>query len=290
MISAHAFVRPEEVWSSWAVHPEAIAPLVAAALWYAYGAGAMPAWSRLRSISFFGGLAAAAIALASPLDPLGETIFTGHMIQHLVMVLVAAPLLAYGAPSVPMTRALPGRLRASLGRLRGRPLGRSSGTVARNPFVALAAHAVLLWLWHLPLLYEAALRGVAIHALEHLSFLGSAFWFWATIIPARRRASAGYPVRILAVFANLLQSGALGVLLLFASQPLYTAQVAGAAAWEMSPLQDQQLAGVLMWVPPAALHFGAMAVLFVRWLSSTEARMRSREVSVRLEGERAEHA
>jgi putative membrane protein len=290
MIAAHAFVRPGEVWSSWAVHPEAIAPLVVAALWYAYGAGSMPAWSRRRSASFLGGLVIAAIALASPLDALGETIFAGHMVQHLVLMLVAAPLLAYGAPSVPMTRALPDRVRHALGRIQRRNIGRTLGRAARRPFVALAAHALLLWLWHLPALYEAALGGEAMHALEHLSFLGTAFWFWATIIPVRRRSGAPYPVRILAVFGNLLQSGALGVLLLFASRPLYTAQISGAEAWGLSPLQDQQLAGVLMWIPPAALYFGVMAVLFVRWLRSTEARLRSREVSVRMRHEGAGRA
>ena len=289
MIAAHVFVRPEDLWSSWAVHPEAIAPVAVAVLWYAYGAGAMRAWPRRRSISFFVGLVAAAIALASPLDALGETIFAGHMVQHLVLMLVTAPLLAYGAPSLPMIRALPVGMRRALGRFQRRPLGRTVARAAHRPLLALAAHAVLLWLWHLPALYDAALRSETVHAVEHLSFLGSAFWFWVTIVPARRRLSAPYPVRILAVFGNLLQSGALGALLLFAARPLYTGQLAGAAVWGLSPLQDQQLAGVLMWIPPAAFHFGVMAVLFVRWLRNTEARMRSRDISVRVQRE-AEHA
>jgi putative membrane protein len=170
-----------------------------------------------------------------------------------------------------------------------------AGRALRNPFAALVAHAAILWLWHFPAFYEAAIGHELLHALEHFAFVGSAFWFWTTIIPARRRSPA--PVRILAVFGNLLQGGALGVLLLFASRSLYGVHAGGAAIWGLTPLEDQQLAGVLMWVPPGIVYFSVMAVLFARWLRQVETIMSARtsaletsRVSSGVSGRGADHA
>jgi putative membrane protein len=298
VISAHAFVRPEEAWSAWAEHPLVIVPIVVASAWYAIGIGEMPLWPRRRSFSFGAGVAAVITALVSPLDALGETTFSWHMAQHLVLVLVAAPLLAYGAPSVPMLRALPRRLRRAVGSLPPGGFLRRVGRRLGNPLVAVAAHTMALWFWHLPAAYESAIASEAVHALEHVCFLGTSFWFWATIIPSHRRSAAPYPLRTLAVFGGLLQSGALGALLVFASRSLYAIHADGPAAWGLSPLEDQQLAGVLMWVPPAGLYLTAMSILLARWLRLVEARMRVREsvpagdgrVTGRAGGSGAEHA
>jgi putative membrane protein len=269
---AHAFVTPADVWGSWLTHPEALVFVVASAAWYAHGARLLASYPRARMAAFFAGVVVIAMALASPLDAVAEAIFSAHMAQHLLLVVVAAPLLAYGAPAVPMLRALHAGLRHRIGRL-----PRASGRFARQPLLALALHAMVIWVWHLPATYEAAVGDDLIHALEHGSLIATAFWFWATIIPARRRSAAAHPLRILALFGHMLQSGALGVLLVFAAQPLYEIHRAGALAWGSTPLEDQQLAGLLMWVPPAPVLLVAMSVLFVRWLQLIEMRTRARE-------------
>jgi putative membrane protein len=273
---AHAFVTPGDVWGSWFMHPEALVFVAVAGLWYARGLGLLASYPPTRVASFLAGMAVIGIALASPLAGVAETIFAGHMVQHLLLVVAAAPLLAYGAPAVPLLRALPAGLRRRIGRL-----PRAAGRFARRPLPALAVHAIVMWVWHLPALYEAAVRDDLIHALEHGSLITTAFWFWATIVAARRRSAAAYPLRILALFGHMLQSAALGVLLLFAARPLYEIHRAGAHAWGSTPLEDQQLAGVLMWVPPTPVLFIAMSVLFVRWLHSIETRTRAREAMPR---------
>jgi putative membrane protein len=110
-----------------------------------------------------------------------------------------------------------------------------------------------------------------LHAVEHVCFLGSALLFWSAVIPTQRHRRAHGP-RIAIVFANLLQSGALGALLLFATVVLYPLHRAGADLWGVRPLADQQLAGVIMWVPAGGIYFVTMAVLFARWLRVFEMR------------------
>ena len=276
MTLAHGFVTPGDVWEAWAPHPVAPLLLVAAAAWFAWGAGLIRRRPPARNLAFWAGLFVLLIALASPLDALGETLFSAHMAQHLLLTIAAAPLLAYGTPTTPMVRALPAGVRHRIARLKSWP-----PPLRHGPLVALVVHTSVLWAWHLPVLYGSAVRNDALHSLEHACFLGSAFWFWATILPARKRGSAPHPVRILALFGNLLQSGALGVLLLFATRPLYPIHRAGSLAWGMTPLADQQLAGVLMWVPPGAVQFVAMVILAARWLSFVEARIRAGEAMPR---------
>jgi putative membrane protein len=273
MTAAHHPVVPAEAWAAWTWDPLVIATLIVIGAGYASGVvsvrrgrHALRRWRRARVAAFFAGLFALAAALLSPLHALGETLFSAHMVQHLVLVLVAAPLLAYGSPALPLWLALPARARAASGSLRRtRPVTAARALLGGVVFVAVF-HAVALWAWHLPRLYEAGLDGTALHALEHASFLVSAFLLWALVLGARPRHAPSRGPALAALFVTALHSSALGALLTFAAWPLYDVHRPGALAWGLRPLADQQLAGLIMWIPAGAFYVVAMGAVFLAWL------------------------
>ena len=266
------------LWYDWGGSPPELALLFAAACWYALGVRAL--WrsagmgrgiSPTQAAAFAAGLSALFIALASPLDELAEALFAAHMVQHLLLILVAAPLLVAGAPVLPALWAVPRAPRRALARWWRRSTAlRGLVHRATAPGVAFVLHTLALWFWHLPAPYQAALRNPALHAVEHFSFLGTAILFWWAVAPplGRRRASEG--TGILMIGGTLMQSGALGAVLMFASAPWYPLHAAGARAWGMTPLEDQQLAGLIMWVPASLVYIGAAAWLFLRWMRRDE--------------------
>lgn len=270
-------VTPAEVFTSWTFDPVVVLSLLLTA--WAYGLGVHRLWAggrRGRGVSiaqaaaFSAGLTALAAGLLSPIAALGHTLFAAHMVQHLILVLVAAPLLVLGAPSVPCYLAMPASWRRDL-----RAVGRTTGAVAAEtvltaPLVVWILHVGAMWMWHVPALYEAALRNELFHALEHLSFFLTALLFWALIVPSRRPAMP-YPARLGYVFVTALQSGGLGAILTFASTPLYSVHAAGVRRWGLSALQDQQLAGAIMWIPAGIVYLVTMSLLFIRWLRSMDA-------------------
>jgi putative membrane protein len=270
-------VSPGDLWATWSWDPAVLGALVGAAALYGVGLRrllAAPrrsrAWTR-RAAAFYAGLMALGIALVSPLDGLGHTLFSAHMVQHLVLILGAPPLLAYGRPAFMWMIGLPpGWRRAAVGAVRIRP-ARPAGRVLTHPLAAGALHAVAMWAWHLPALYLAALTSDWVHALEHISFLATALVLW-TIVVGHVRGRAGYGGRLALVFGTALQSSALGAILTFAGAGLYPVHAPGAAAWGLSLLEDQQLAGAIMWIPAGVVYLLAMVVLFVRWLSDVERR------------------
>jgi cytochrome c oxidase assembly factor CtaG len=216
------------------------------------------------------GLVAVAAALVSPLDAAADHLLSAHMAQHLLLVVVAAPLLIVGSPVLAMSRLLPKGWRRAT-----RPWGRSGPIrvacrTLTNPVASLFLVTAVLWAWHVPLLYEAAVENPILHVVEHASFLGTALLFWWVALQPSgpRRLSRGADV--LYVFAGALQSGALGALLTFASSPIYSLYAHRTAAWGASPVSDQQLAGLLMWVPSFVVHLLAAGALFVAWLRASE--------------------
>jgi putative membrane protein len=275
MILAHGVATPETVWTAWTWEPTVLLLLVAAAALYTRGSAALHRGTRRtywREAAFYGGLATIFVALIAPLDAVAEALFSAHMVQHLLLILVAPPLLAAGEPGVRLVLAIPGTWRRIFNRqIRSRfPMWLMSAV--RNPLVVWCLHVVAIWAWHLPTLYDAAARNELVHVLEHASFFGTAVLFWNVVIDRSRKA-LGYPARILFVFTTALQSGALGALLLFAGEVLYRAHISTAHDWGLSPLEDQQLAGALMWIPPWFVYFIAMAILFVRWMRAVDRRV-----------------
>jgi putative membrane protein len=264
MTFAHHPVGPN-AWA-WSFEPLLISALALAALAYLrgirrVGRNGTTLLGRGRVAAFYAGLLSAIVALISPLGALADTLFSAHMIQHLLLILCVAPLIVYGAPALPFLLCLPIRGRRWLQRRRHARALELIGT----PLVAWGLHTAAMWAWHHPALYESAIRNETLHVVEHMAFLGTAVLIWAIVIPApRSRLRFGSAAGVL--FGTALQSGALGAILTFATTEFYTVHAAGVRMWGFTLLGDQQLAGVIMWIPAGAVYFLAIAILFARWL------------------------
>ncbi len=272
MTLAHATAPPSQLWVWSSPPPAVVLALGLAALAYARGVRrlrrddpALLPWRRIAA--FHGGLTVLALAIAPPLHALASTLFSAHMVQHVLIVVVAAPLLVAGRPAV----VLAAGLRAGSG---GRHVVASVVTRARALPLVLAPviTGLVLWAWHLPTLYELALANEAVHLAEHAMFLGAAVLFWGVLADSRHRGPLGPPAAVLAVLANAVQGAALGAVITFAAAPLYPIHAARAAEWGMPPLDDQRLAGVIMWVPPGLVYVGVMVALLVGWFAELDER------------------
>ncbi len=283
---AHTPIAPGEAWLAWNWDPWILAVLAVALVMYLRGVGNL--WgragrdrgiSRWRAGSYLLGIWTLYIALISPVHALGHTLFSMHMVQHMILMVVSAPLLVLGRPLHAYLWALPVAWRRRVGdALRRRPELQRSWAGVTHPASVLVLHVGALWAWHVPALYEAALESYLIHTLEHASFFFTATLFWWILVSrTSRRSWPGYGAAVLYVFATALQSGALGALITFAPRRWYPGHDAGAHLWEMDALADQQLAGVLMWVPAGLVYTAAAVALFVAWLRRTEAEMARRE-------------
>ena len=227
-------------------------------------------------MSFAAGLAVVAVALSPPLDGAAGRQLSWHMTQHLLLVLAAAPLLVAGRPGTLLLDALSPSTRARIGRTLHRPVGRAARRVATNPVLVLTVAVGGFWAWHLPRLYEAALSNVAVHVLEHGTFLAGAFLFWSIVLDPGPRRRLGLGATCGFVFAAMLTNIWLAAGLAFATTPLYAAYARRGAE---AALADQQLAGVLMWVPADMVYFATLLWLFHRLLWDVGNRMRRRDAA-----------
>ena len=216
------------------------------------------------------GLLAVGVALVSPLDAAAGSLAAAHMVQHVMLVLVAAPALAFARPGAQLWYGVPRPVRRALARARaGTGLGTSITRRAWRPVIAWLVYVLVLWLWHARVLYEAALRNDVVHAAEHATMLGSALLLWGVIAGAHgaRRIDRGQA--LLLVFAAGLQGVLLSALLTFAGTAWY-AYGDGPALWGLTPLADQQLAGVLLWGTGVVVHLSAVLLLLAAWLRESE--------------------
>jgi putative membrane protein len=212
---------------------------------------------------FAAGWLALIAALLSPLDKMGGELFSAHMVQHELLMLVAAPLLLLGRPLGPYLWALPRRWRQPVVQL-ARELAVPNGVrFMTRPLPAWLVGAVALWVWHIPALFEAALLSKGIHTLQHLSFFVSAVLFWWSLM-SRTRTVHG--VAVLSVVTTALHSSLLGALLTFSGSVWYGAYNASAVSWGLTPLEDQQFGGLIMWVPGGLVYLTATLVLTSAWL------------------------
>jgi cytochrome c oxidase assembly factor CtaG len=257
---------PGALFSSWTWDPLVLGAILLASGVYGLGrrrrrrrGGVGPA------VRFGAGVLVWAVAASPPFERLADALLWGHMTQHLLLTLVAAPLLAGGAFGRVALAALPAGPRARIGRWLAAPRGRAAADVLLHPLVAAGLHAGALWLWHQPVAYEAALDSRPLHALEHASFLGTAALFWASVLRARRRRRLVL-WGVLGLFLNGVASAVLGVLLTVAPTLWYPSYAATFHAGGLTPLEDQQLAGLLMWVPGQVLYLVMTLVLCARWL------------------------
>lgn len=243
---------PASGLAAWSLAPEVVVPLlgVAAAYGLAYARGgidAEPRRARLHAASFVLGYLLLLAALVSPLCRMAAATASGHMVQHVILVALAPPLLVLGLPARGATTSGSGRL----------PL-------------ATALYGVLIWAWHLPTLYQAALVGVPAHLTMYVSLIMAGLWFWREAIAAwgnPKRAGAA----VLALLATFVQTGLLGALLTFSPRAWYPLMASGALSRGLMPMEDQQLAGLIMWVPMGAVYLVAALVLAGRALARVPA-------------------
>lgn len=270
-------VTPENVWRSWNVDPLILVPLVVVAGLYAGGVRAI--WTRagrgrgvsIRQVAaFIAALLVLVVALVSPVDQLGGALFAMHMVQHLLLVVVAAPLLVYAAPLAPVLVAMPRDARRTAGRISGHAVFGNAQRLLTNPLLVWWAQAVVLWLWHIPMFYEAALRHRWVHMLEHATFLLTALLFWWLVIQPTGRRKLGLGLCVVFVFAAMIQSSALGALLTFAPTHWYPAHEPYTGAWGLTALEDQQLAGLIMWIPGGLVYLGAALVALLVWFRTMD--------------------
>jgi putative membrane protein len=254
--------------------PEPLDLAVVAGAAAAYALGLRRLWSaagrgRLvrpgQALAALAGLGVVALAVLSPLHAAAGSSLSAHMTQHVLLVGVAAPLLAAGAPLPTLLWALPATERRRL-----LPWWRRAATSCAGrgwawwTAAALVLQVGALWAWHLPVAYQAALTSSALHALEHASFLVTAVVFWWAVAAARHRPIGG--TAVVAVFVGALPATALGALMTVSGRPWYPAYAGDPAA----ALEDQQVAGVVMWGFGGVAAVVAAVVLFAAWLSGLE--------------------
>jgi putative membrane protein len=281
-VAAHdpAPVHPNVLWQAWSFDPLVLG-LLLAAVW-GFGRGARRLWARAglwrgigraRIAAFVLGMTVLVIALVSPLDRLGGTLLSAHMAQHGLLVTAAPVLLLLGRPAVAFAWALPpGWSRGGLAAVAWRPLARAGLWLSR-PFPAATLHGLALWVWHAPALFDAAVEREWLHTLEHASFFGTALLFWRAVLGARSGERIGFALA--AAFATLMHGGLLGGLITMAARPLYGWYEGRTEPWGLTVLDDQHLAGLLMWVPMGLVYFGACLGLAARLVTPMDSPFRS---------------
>lgn len=265
-----------ELSHDWAFEPGVVIPLVLTGWLYFIGFRRLRCTSpnalgNFEGAAFAAGWLTLVLALVSPLHPWGSVLFSAHMLQHELLMLVAAPLLVLGRPLIPFLWAVPRTTSRELAAWARTPAWQTIWSFITAPFVAWLIHALALWSWHIPFLFQATLRNEAVHALQHASFLGSALLFWWAVIHGRQRAM-GYGAAVLYMFTTALHSGLLGALLTFAGSVWYPFYATTTEWWGLTPLEDQQLGGLIMWIPAGAVYIVAGLILFAGWLRESERR------------------
>ena len=253
-----------------ATEPLVLAPALVAAALYARGYAALARrmpdrFGPWRIVSFMAGSAVMLISVSPWLDELAHALLQAHMSQHLMLMLVAPPLLWMGAPVAPILLGLPRPLRRAVARGLGTPAVRRLTGALAEPVFCWTAFVISFWCWHAPALYDLALRSDAWHHVEHASFFATGLLFWRPVIlpwPSRERWPRWAMIPYL-VFVEF-QNTALAAILTFSDRVIYPAYESVSRPWSLSALEDQSLAGAIMWVP------GSIAFLLpLLWLVLT---------------------
>ena len=269
-------LAPHDVWGAWDPEPLVWLGLALSAGLYLRGwrrlrraARRRPGARRREAAAFWSGWLLLLVSLVSPLHAMGGALLWAHMAQHELLMVAAAPLLVLGRPLIVSLWGIPGRARRPVGRVlaRLRPLLRRLGRVE----IAWALHAVAVLGWHVPALYDRTVASDLVHSLQHTSFLATALLFWWSVL-TEARLRARYGAAILSLFTTMVYTGGLGALLTVAATPWYGAYGVAAPLWGLTPLEDQQLAGLIMWVPAGLSYLAATLWIVLAWLRESEAR------------------
>jgi cytochrome c oxidase assembly factor CtaG len=262
----------------WSLEPVTIGLLVLSAV--AYFAGVRALWARAghgqgisrRHVAAHGAaIASVVLALISPLPWLSARVFSAHMGQHEILMLMSAPLFVLSQPLLAYVWALPATLRLQVAAAFRQQWMLRAWHVLTGPFAVFALHAAVLWAWHAPTLFEAALANEGVHVLQHLSFLFTGALFWWGMVRGRY-GRVGYGVAVLYVFLTGVHSSLLGALMTVSERVWYSSYAGSAPEWSVDPLVDQQLAGLLMWVPSGVIFIVLGLALLSAWLGESERR------------------
>jgi putative membrane protein len=281
---AHASGQPGTL--AWSFEPLVLVSVFGAGIWYVIGLIRMREETTATVISrgnigaFVAGLGVVFVALTSPVDTVGEELFSVHMVQHLLLMLFAAPLLVLGRPAIAFLWAMPPRMRKGFGRTW--TAGRFGRLIAflMQPLIVWVLFAGVFVFWHLPAPYTWALTNEMVHDCEHLSFLIVSLMFWTIVFEPSGRRRLDYGATLLFVATMAIFSGLPGALMILTSRAFYTAHAVTVGQWGLTLVQDQQLAGLIMWIPAGMVYVAAVSWLFWRWLDNEArrkpaARMRS---------------
>jgi cytochrome c oxidase assembly factor CtaG len=257
--------------SVWTFDPWIVAPLGAAGVLYTMGVwrlGQRAVESRKtvlwHALAYETGWFTLAGALISPLHWLGEHLFTFHMIEHEILMAISAPMVVVSRPIGALMWGLPGRLRGSIARMMKGRVVQGGWEWASRGTTATTLHAIAIWAWHAPVLFDAAVTSVALHRLQHLSFFVTAVLFWWSVLWRSDRGVAAWHL-----FLTMLHTSILGALMALAPRVLYVAQTRVSEAWGLTSLEDQQLAGLVMWIPAGTIYAGAALTLLALWISTS---------------------
>jgi cytochrome c oxidase assembly factor CtaG len=233
---------------------------------YVYGARRrLPsAMGRRRDRFFAVAMLALLAALASPIDAAAQSLLWVHMVQHMLLVGVVAPFFVLAAPLPTMQLALPRHPRRQVGRLEGKPVVRATKRFSRSALVVGFVFSAVWWIWHAPPLYDAAVRNNLLHALEHLTMLAVALFWWSRFLGRHR---SPLTQQFVLLIATMLSLNVLGALLTLTPRAVFTAY---RGAYGLSALEDQQLAGVLMWITCNFIALVLAAVLIRELLGDDE--------------------
>jgi putative membrane protein len=278
---AHAPDAPppaSSAWTTWNTEAWLLALLAVSAFGYAMGlrrlwasAGGRRGVRTPQAGCFALGWLALVGALVTPLDALGNVLFSAHMLQHELLMVVAAPLLVLGRPLATWTWAFSPAQRRALGRAFQHRGWARFWSALTEPLGAFALHALALWGWHVPFAFDAALQHEGWHILQHLCFLGTALFFWWSVLGHDPRGRYGAGHSALSLFATMMHTSALGALLSLAPSPWYAPYVPHTVALGLDPVDDQQLGGLVMWVPAALAYVVAALAVIGRMLHRARA-------------------
>jgi cytochrome c oxidase assembly factor CtaG len=257
----------------WTFDPFVVVPLVGAGLAFAVGTarllrragGGRQALARQTAFYAVGWLALGC-ALVSPLHELGEQLFTFHMVEHEIIMAIAAPLVVLARPSAPLLWSLPAAARAVVKRTVLQKRMRGALGFLTRPRNATILHGLAIWFWHVPQFFDAAVGDVMLHRLQHLSFLATALLFWWSLL---RRSESGEAAWHL--FVTMIHTGALGALIALAPHVAYSLQSEHALEFGLTPLEDQQLAGLIMWIPAGTVYATAALFFAALWIKRSGA-------------------
>lgn len=278
-------LEPHDLWRAWTFEPVTIALLALSGwmymrgltrLWHAAGRGRgvreREAWT------FAAGWLLLALSLLSPLHALGGVLFSAHMAQHELLMTAATPLMVLGRPLIPFVWSLSPKWRRITGQWSAARSFAVPWQALTHPMTAFLLHAAAIWVWHLPSLYNATVSSEVMHAAQHASFVVTALLFWWVVLrpsPAR----GGTAVAIGLLFGTVMHTGALGAVLTLSSRLLYTVYATTTRPWGLSPIEDQQVGGLIMWVPGGLAYIGAALALVVRLFRESEQRVARREAA-----------